>query len=74
MLLKENGMNGVNLEATGGLRVMNDALSRCRSNAPAEVHGDGVARGSTAPNDQGRTRNAVAPAVRQAALGGRAVG
>lgn len=56
-------MNGVNLEATGGLRVMNDAMFRCRSTAPAEVRGDGVARGSTTPDDQGRTRNAAAPAV-----------
>lgn len=63
MLLKGNGMNGVNLEATGGLRVMNDAMSRGRSIAPAEVHGDGVAHGSTTPNDRGRTRNAAAPAV-----------
>jgi hypothetical protein len=51
MLLKGNGMNGVNLEATGGLRVMNDAMSRCRSIAPAEVHGDGVAHGRTTPNE-----------------------
>jgi hypothetical protein len=43
MLLKGDGMNGVNLEATGGLRVMNGTMAQCRSITPADVHGDGVA-------------------------------
>jgi hypothetical protein len=43
MLLKGYGMNGVNLEATGGLRVMNGVMDQCRSIAPADVHGDCIA-------------------------------
>jgi len=31
MLLKGDGMNGVNLKATGGLRVMNGAMDQWRS-------------------------------------------
>jgi hypothetical protein len=31
MLHKGDGMNGVNLKATGGLRVMNGAMAQCRS-------------------------------------------
>lgn len=31
MLHKGDGMNGVNLKATGGPRVMNGAMAQCRS-------------------------------------------